>query len=234
MLVNPTILMVEDEAHMQDLIQDILIEHRFNVIVAGNGDECLQALSIHSVDLILLDMHLPDIIGIDLFKHIQKTHAHTPCIFVTGENAETEVVLGLEMGAKDYITKPFRAREFIARIKNVLKNSSQETQHAHNASKPEQVVIHGALKLNLNRREAQLNHQIIDFTRTEFDLLKMLMLHPHQVFSRQQILDQVWQDDLEVNERIIDSHIKHIRAKLVGYEAIQTIRGIGYSFKESQ
>jgi DNA-binding response OmpR family regulator len=233
MLESPKILIVEDEIHMQNLLQEILTDNRYDVCIANSGATCLKAIKEQSFDLVLLDMHLPDIIGIELFKQIQKLCPDLPCIFVSGEHAETEVVLGLELGAKDYITKPFRAREFLARVKNALKQvpSTVALVQKHSAQLIDQILVKGPLKLNLSRREAFLDDHFLDFTRTEFDLLEMLMRHPHQVLSRKQILDYVWPDDLEINERIIDSHIKHIRSKMRGFNFIFSIRGVGYSFK---
>lgn len=237
MLAPSAILVVEDAPHMQDLIKEILTENRMQVYLSSSGEECLNFLQAQTVDLALLDMHLPDIIGIELFKQIQQMRPGLPCIFVTAEGSETEVVLGLELGARDYIIKPFRAREFLARIKNVLKQTSHTTLSSppqqESAPQPfsEEVLRQGVLELNLNRREAKLLEHPLEFTRTEFDLLELLMRHPHQVLSRQQILDHVWRDDLEVSERIVDSHIRHLRSKLSHYDFIHTVRGVGYSFK---
>ncbi len=232
MLKQATILIVDDDLQIRELLRDILEMTAFHVIEAESGQAALTRLSQTHVDLALLDMQLPDTFGIELFKIIQAQYPDLPCLFVSGMDQETDVVLGLELGAEDYITKPFRPRELITRIKKVLaRRPVPRLQEKSPESQPGHVLSCGALSIDPQRRQIVWESQAIETTKTEFDLLYLFLKHPEQVLTRAQILEHLWSHDLEISERIVDTHIKHLRAKFTCHPPfIKTVRGVGYCF----
>lgn len=231
LLHSPSILVVEDDPNLLEAIKQLLESACFTVESAPNGQVALEKIASQSFGLILIDMGLPDIFGIELLDQIKKLSPSIPCIFLSGHQLERDIVRALELGAEDYILKPFKAGELLARIRKVLQRSSP--------GKPiPQAVSHlsfAGLCLKSERKEAYLYGQNLSLTHREFDILFFLASHPQEVISREEILNQVWPTEEDITDRIVDAHIYHIRKKLKLKQSnadqyIQTHRGLGYSF----
>lgn len=224
------ILVVDDDPNIIRLIGETLALHRLPVIGAGSGRQALELLERQPVQLAILDMQLPDTYGIQLFQQIRSRYPELGCLFVSGVDQEMEIVLGLELGAEDYITKPFRPRELLTRVTRALGRTRPPAPEAGAA-----LLRFGELSLDAGRRSVELSGRSIPLTKAEFDLLWLLASQAGQVFSRRQILERLWADELDVSERIVDTHIRHLRAKIEAQPArprwLQTSRGIGYCFK---
>lgn len=228
-----TLLLVDDEPDIIQVLQDILSATPFKSMVAYDGTSALRILELYSIDLAILDMQLPDMLGTELLQKIHQSQPDLPCLFVTGMGEEKDVVKGLELGAEDYITKPFRPQELIVRIKKVL------TRHRSIiTASPSKTpgIYHGhQLWFNPEERSVHLNNKPVPLTRIEFDLLHLLLCHENQVLTRTQILNHLWPDSLETTTRAVDTHIKHLRKKLNDNPQqptfIHTLRGVGYSFR---
>lgn len=243
---NLPILIVDDDPNIINMIRDILEIARLDAISASSGRQALECLAQTPVQMAILDMQLPDTYGIQLFQQIHLLYPDLPCIFVSGLDQEMEIVLGLELGAEDYITKPFRPRELLTRINKVLRRQNKTPAQTNKNNSLTQTLPEtpistnslnfGSLCLDAGRRSLSLNGQAVTLTKAEFDLLWLLATHPGQVLTRRQILDRLWPDDLDVSERIVDTHIRHLREKLLADPAsanlIHTLRGVGYSFGE--
>ena len=217
-----TILIVEDEAAIADTIQYPLETEGYNTLWVSTGNEARAVLADHSVDIIILDVGLPDISGFELLKLIRQG-SEVPVIFLTARNDEIDRVVGLEIGADDYVTKPFSPRELVARVKAILKRTSVSVD----TSSP--IGFH----VDESRASIQFQGQTLNLTRAEYSLLATLLKQPGRVFERSQLITQVWNSNHPSDERVIDTHIKEIRAKLrqisTNSDPIKTHRGIGYS-----
>jgi two-component system catabolic regulation response regulator CreB len=223
------ILIVEDERPIADTIQYALDTEGFATVRQSVGGNVLSLLSKESIDLVILDIGLPDINGFELCKKIRKQYA-VPVIFLTARSDEIDRVVGLEIGADDYIVKPFSPRELSARVKAVLRR----TRNAPAASKPRNKT--SGFRLNESRMQITYYDQILDLSRYEYKLLAIFITHPQQVFTRDQLMERAW-DEPEVSlDRTVDAHIKNIRGKLKKIrpdkDPIKTHRGTGYSLRE--
>jgi DNA-binding response OmpR family regulator len=221
------ILVVDDEVPVTELIQYNLEKAHYQVLVAHDGEAALKIARGARPDLILLDLMLPKIDGLEVCRELRRT-SQVPIIMVTARGEETDRVIGLELGADDYLSKPFSMRELLARIKAVLRrNHSTETD-----SLPQSLSGPYGLELDETGRTALLDGKELSLTRLEFDLLQYLVLHRGQVLSREQMLSQAWGYDFVGETRAVDSAIKRLRSKLhailPGTAFIETIRGIGY------
>lgn len=220
-----TILVVDDKAGVRVLIQDYLTEQGFRVVTAENGQQALYVARHEKPDLILLDIMMPEMDGYQ-FIPVYRREANTPIILLTAKLEETDKVLGLELGADDYITKPFGMRELVARIRAVLRRAGQE-------SDPPETLRVADILLDRNRRLVRVGDQLVDLTPSEFDLLAILMAAPGRAFTRQDLLDRLpgsaWV------ERTVDVHIRNLRAKIEPEPAqpryIETVFGVGYRFR---
>jgi len=226
------ILVVDDEKDIVELLQYNLEKEGYKISSAFSGEECLEYIKTKFPDLILLDLMLPEIDGLDVCK-ILKSNSRTsniPIIMLTAKGEETDIVLGLELGADDYITKPFNLRELLARIKTVLRRTK------NNISPPlkeKEIIKFNDLVIDSIKHQVTLKDQPLNLTSTEFKLLKFLASHPGKVFTREQLLNQVWAEDSFIVDRAVDVHIRRLRQKLLTYsDCIITIRGVGYRFKE--
>ena len=221
------ILVVDDELPVTDLIKYNLEKARYQVLVAHDGEAALQVAREANPDLILLDLMLPKIDGLDVCRELRKT-SQVPVIMVTARGEEADRVIGLELGADDYLTKPFSMRELMARIKAVLRRN-QPDQESHKASS--YAGPHG-LRLDEESRSVTLDGYELPLTRLEYDLIQHFLLHQGQVLSREQLLSQAWGYDFVGDTRAVDSAIKRLRKKLQAQDPtitfIETIRGIGY------
>jgi DNA-binding response OmpR family regulator len=216
-----TIVVVDDEPNIADLVDLYLARDGFRVLKAGTGAAGLDAVKDHRPRLVVLDVGLPDIDGLEVCKRIRAT-SRVPVIFLTARDGEVDRVLGLELGADDYVTKPFSPAELVARVKAVLRR-------VDGGAAPE-VVQAGRATIDVGRREVRIDEQPVEFTTKEFDLLRYLAERPGLALSRQQILDGVWGYDWYGDVRTVDVHIAQVRKKLDGAATIKTVRGVGYRF----
>jgi two-component system response regulator BaeR len=216
------ILIVEDEIKLAELLRDYLHSHGFTTALVHHGDEVAAALTERRPDLMLLDLMLPGRSGLDICKDVRR-HSDLPIIMVTARVEEIDRLLGLELGADDYICKPFSPREVVARVKTVLRRSRHVTPPGD------------GLELDEARYQARLQGQTLDLTAVEFLLLKTLAARPGCIFSRDRLMDAIYQDNRIVADRTIDSHIKKIRRKLAAVlpdrELIHAVYSVGYKFE---
>ncbi|WP_029685070.1 envelope stress response regulator transcription factor CpxR [Tatumella saanichensis] len=222
------ILLVDDDRELTSLLKELLEMEGFEVVVADDGEKALALLD-NSIDLLLLDVMMPRKNGIDTLKELRQQH-QTPVIMLTARGSELDRVLGLELGADDYLPKPFNDRELVARIRAILRRSNwSEQQQTDNASPAIQV---DQLKLNPGRQEASFNNEVLELTGTEFTLLYLLAQHLGQVVSREHLSQEVLGKRLTPFDRAIDMHISNLRRKLPervdGHPWFKTLRGRGY------
>ena len=222
---NAVILVIEDDQDIQDMLSYSLEPEGFKLHAALNAKEGWEMVENKQVDLVLLDWMLPDRLGIDLLQRIRKYYSQLPVIMITARAEEEDRVLGLDVGADDYITKPFSVRELKSRIQAVLRRTMPDEQ-------PLQV---GGLYLDPVSQRVKANDQAIDLPPTEFRLLHYFMGHPDRVFTRGQLLDQAWGTQVYVEERTVDVHIRRLRKHLEPFNLdtlIQTVHGRGYRFSK--
>ena len=223
--MEPTILVVDDEIPVTDLIKYNLEKALYQVLVAHDGEAALQIARESNPDLILLDLMLPRIDGLDVCRELRKT-SQVPIIMVTARGEEADRVIGLELGADDYLTKPFSMRELMARIKAVLRRNQPSAESQALLSGPQ------GLELDEESHSVSLGGSELPLTRLEYDLIHYLLLHQGQVLSREQLLSQAWGYDFVGDTRAVDSAIKRLRKKLQtqrpGTIFIETVRGFGY------
>jgi two-component system alkaline phosphatase synthesis response regulator PhoP len=223
-----TILIVEDDRSILRLLQDYLKQAGFSVLTAEDGNQAVFSARNAQPDLILLDLGLPGKDGLDVIREVRRTGS-TPIVIVTARGDETDRVLGLEMGADDYVVKPFSPREVVARVRAVLRRSTA-------LANADDLIRIGAIELDPARMRVTVDGEPIELTATEFQLLSTMARRPGRVFTRGQLLDAVRGIAFEGYERAIDAHIKNIRRKIETDSAnphyIQTVYGVGYRFAE--
>lgn len=225
-----SILIVEDEPTIAENLRFALVRDAFTVTVASLGEEALTRLRGGSFALVILDVGLPDGHGFEIFRRL-RAFSDVPVIFLTARGDEIDRVAGLELGADDYVVKPFSLRELLARVHVVLRRRAlQPTDPGHGpASRGGFVVDEARARINFRGHPLEL-------TRYEFLLLKLLLEHPGRVYSREQVMDRIWPATSGTGDRTVDAHVKTLRAKIRAiapeFEAIQTHRGLGYSLAE--
>jgi DNA-binding response OmpR family regulator len=223
------ILVVDDEPAVTDLLAYNLRKALYEVLVAADGREALRLAQARNPDLILLDLMLPEMDGLDLCRELRRA-SRVPIIMLTARGEEVDRVVGLELGADDYVVKPFSMRELLARIKAVLRRSGPSA--AEPAGDPQQLAGPGGLHVDAAQREARVGGTLLELSRLEFDLLQMLLAHAGCVLSREQLLEQVWGYTYAGDARTVDSVVKRLRAKLRAADpksdCIAAVRGIGY------
>lgn len=222
------VLIVEDEASIREMLAFTLHRGGYTVIEAGDAREAVQRLA-DNPELVLLDWMLPGISGVELARRLRLEEAtrHLPIIMLTARGEEESKLKGFEVGIDDYVTKPFSTQELLARIKAVLRRSQSK-------EKREVIEIDG-LELDLASHRLRVNGQALDLGPTEFRLLNFFMTHPERVYTRNQLLDQVWGDNVYIEDRTVDVHIRRLRMALApyGYDRhVQTVRGAGYRFSK--
>lgn len=226
------ILIVDDEQSIRTLLDYNLQRAGYETIMAVDGEEAVEQTNQEKPDLILLDLMLPKIDGIEVCKLLRKRHINIPIIMLTAKSEELDKVLGLEIGADDYMTKPFSPREVIARVKAVLRRTTS-------ISDGEQILdtlSSGPIKIYLEQYEAYLADEKLEFTPKEFELLVYFIRNKNRVLSRDVLLSAVWNYDFAGDTRIVDVHVSHLREKIEENtrkpQFIKTVRGIGYKFEE--
>ena len=219
---SATILLVDDEEAVQKLLTYPLEQEGFRVLQARDGEEALRRFEAEQVDLVVLDLMLPRLDGLEVCRRL-RARSTVPIIMLTARDDELDKVVGLELGADDYITKPFSIREFRSRVRALLRRAALGADVA-----ARDVISVDGLAIDLSRRLVELKGRRIDLTYVEFELLRALVAKPGRVFSRQALLQGLWGDYAYREPRTIDVHIRHLREKLGEPGLIQTVRGVGY------
>ncbi len=233
------ILIIEDNRDLAHIVAVHLEDLNMRVDKSYNGQDGYQQACRNDYDLILLDIMMPKMNGIEVCRELRSKKIHTPIIMLTAKTSEIDRVLGLEMGADDYLTKPFSIRELVARVKAVIRRNAvytEKTKGGKSEEYAEEKIVHGGLDVNIGKRQVYLNSKKIELTATEFDLLVFFIRQPGLVFSRSQLLDKVWGYGHEGYEHTVNSHINRLRAKIekdaANPEYILTVWGVGYKFTE--
>ena len=225
--MTQTILVVDDEQRLVSLVESYLLREGYRVVTAYNGKEALTVARREKPDLVVLDLMMPELDGYG-FMRAHRAEQNTPIVLLTARVDDDEKVIGLELGADDYITKPFRPRELVARVRAVLRRGGRETEPAA------QVLQVADIRLERETRLVKARDEFIDLTPSEFDILAALMSTPGRVYSRLDLLDIIQGVRYEGYERTIDTHIKNLRAKLEedprNPRYIETVYGVGYRF----
>jgi two-component system OmpR family response regulator len=220
------ILVVDDERKIVDIVKAYLEKEGFKVAVAYDGKAALDMAKSQAPDLIVLDLMLPEISGWDVCRTL-RAESNVPIIMLTARDEDTDKIVGLELGADDYVTKPFNPKELVSRVKAVLRR-------AEGAAVKKKIIEFADLSIDLERHEVRRGDRLVELTPTEFELLRVLAESPGRVYSRMQLLDKVQGDAYEGYERTIDSHIKNLRRKVEADpdqpRYVLTVRGIGYKF----
>jgi DNA-binding response OmpR family regulator len=226
--MSPTILLVEDEAELVRVLRDYLERAGFRVQTASAGPEAVSQFQHDPPDLVLLDLNLPGMDGLDVARQMRRT-TKVPIIMVTARVDEADRLIGLELGADDYVTKPFSPRELVARVRAVLRRSQEAPEAA-------QVIRTGAVSVDLTRHTVEIQGRRLELTPTEFDLLATLAREPGRAFTRLQLLEATQGSAFEGYERTVDAHIKNLRAKIEADprhpRLVQTVFGVGYRFAD--
>lgn len=220
-----TILVADDDAHIRDVVCFALTKAGYKTVEAENGRQALDRVQSSPPDLLILDILMPELDGTEVCRQLQAI-SQVPIIFLSSQDDEIDKIVGLELGADDYIAKPFSPRELVARVKAVLRRLER-------MNTPREVrsdLSWNGLQVNRERFEVSYNNKPVPLTATEFDLLEILMGAPERVFSRDQLMNMGYRDGTVITDRTIDSHIRRIRKKFrkAGCDPIETVRGVGY------
>lgn len=233
-MAEEKVLIVDDEEHIVELLKFNLANAGYKVITANNGLDALKLTKENNPDLLLLDLMLPGMDGFDVCKEIKRNNesSNTSIIMLTAKDEELDKILGLELGADDYITKPFSIRELLARVKAVLRRSGSRDETMG------EVFESGRLKVNFERHEVLIDDVKVDLTLKEFELLQILIKNKGKILQRETLLDKIWGYEYIGETRTVDVHIRYIRKKIEEDDKnprfIETIRGVGYRFNPSQ
>jgi len=228
--LGTTILVVDDEEHVLSLLKAYLTQQGFRVVTAPDGREALEVARKEKPGLILLDVMMPEMDGIEFLRRHRKEHT-TPVILLTARIEESDKVVGLELGADDYVTKPFSPRELVARVRAVLRRAGRDAPRL-------ELLVSGGVSLNRKKRRVMVDDKLVDLTPSEFELLACLMSAPGKVFTRFELLDHLHGMAFEGYERSIDLHIKNLRAKIESEPRrpryVETVYGVGYRFADEE
>jgi two-component system, OmpR family, response regulator RegX3 len=222
------ILVVEDEASFSDALSYVLTKEGYEVVVADTGDGAIAIFDKVGADLVLLDLMLPGLSGTEVCRQL-RGRSNVPIIMLTAKDTEVDKVVGLELGADDYVTKPYSKAELIARIKAVLRRQSDLSESI------DPVLVAGPVRIDVERHQVNVNNESISLPLKEFELLEFLVRNSGRVLTRAQLIDRVWGSDYFGDTKTLDVHVKRLRAKIETDPAnpvfIQTIRGLGYKFE---
>jgi DNA-binding response OmpR family regulator len=225
------ILLVDDEQPVQKLLTYPLEKEGYEVVPARDGQEALANFEQGQFDLVVLDIMLPKLDGLEVCRRL-RAQSSVPIIMLTAKAEEIDKVLGLELGADDYITKPFSMREFRSRVRAALRRAEMAPDDEPGA----EPLVRGELRIDFEKRTTELADQPIDLTYVEFEILSVLARHPGRVYTRDMLLDRIWGDSAFRDQRTIDVHIRHLREKLEldpkNPEYLLTVRGVGYHFRD--
>ena len=224
------VLIVEDEISFSDALAYLLKKESYDVEVAVNGKQAIDLFNSFSPDLILLDLMIPEVSGTEVCRVIRAT-SQVPIIMLTAKDSEIDKVVGLELGADDYVTKPYSSRELLARIKAVMRRNSTDS---HLAEDGQELVV-GPIRMDLDKHQVTVNSNPVSFPLKEFELLELLLENANRVLTRGQIIDRVWGSNYFGDTKTLDVHIKRIRSKIEDDPArpvhLLTVRGLGYKFE---
>ena len=224
-----SILIVEDEASFSEALEFLLGKEGFSVVVADNGADAIRKFDQGGIDLVLLDLMLPEVSGTEVCRQI-RAKSRAPIIMLTAKDSEVDKVVGLEIGADDYVTKPYSSRELVARIRAVLRRNSGENLDMEGG-----VMTVNGVRMDVDRHQVSINGNSVSLPLKEFELLEFLMRNAGRVLTRIQIIDRVWGSDYVGDTKTLDVHIKRLRAKIENDPAnptlIQTVRGLGYKME---
>ncbi|MDI6617664.1 MAG: response regulator transcription factor [Clostridiales bacterium] len=230
-MAGENILVVDDEVHIVELVKYNLENNGFKVFTAYEGREAINIAETKNINLVILDLMLPDIDGLEVCKTLKRkdTTSNIPIIMLTAKSEELDKIVGLELGADDYITKPFSVRELMARVRAILRRAASEV-------KGNEVLRIGQLTIDNTKHEVLKNGKSIDLTLKEFELLYLLIKNKGKVLTRDSLLDRVWGYEYYGETRTVDVHVRHLRQKIEDDDKnpkyIETIRGIGYRFND--
>ena len=224
------VLIVEDEISFSDDLAYLLKKESYEVEVAVNGKQAIDLFNSFKPDLILLDLMIPEVSGTEVCRVIRST-SQVPIIMLTAKDSEIDKVVGLELGADDYVTKPYSSRELLARIKAVMRRNAGDSQMSEDG----QELVVGPIRMDLDKHQVTVNAIAIAFPLKEFELLEYLMRNSGRVLTRSQLIDRVWGNDYYGDTKTLDVHIKRLRAKIevdpANPKLIHTIRGLGYKLE---
>ena len=229
----PTILLVEDAEDLARVIRREMEDAGYRVLLAADGATGLQTFRSHAPDLVILDWMLPKVDGLTVLREI-RADSPVPVLMLTARKEEADRVIGLEVGADDYLTKPFSMRELVARVRALLRRLEHVEEILENdRTRHAAVLIHGPLRLDPEGYRALLDGEPLDLTRTEFDLLHLLLRNPGRAFSRSYLLETVWEQSYVPGDRSVDNAILRLRKKLGAWgDAIETVWGVGYRLRQ--
>ena len=229
-MTHPRILIVEDDPAIAAFVQTALEREGFETEMIQRGDTALARVEAISPDLILLDLMLPGLDGLQVCQALRRRSQYIPIIMLTAKDDDVDKIVGLEMGADDYITKPFKIRELLARIRALLRLVQ------HSAGSDSRSLRYGSLEINIESRTVTRDGQLVSLSPKEFDLLALLASRPRRVFGRETLLEKVWGYDFNLNTKVVDVYINYLRKKIDKdnpVKLINTVTGMGYILKES-
>ncbi|MFP7364774.1 response regulator transcription factor [Corynebacterium callunae] len=229
-----TILIVEDEESLADPLAFLLRKEGFDTIIAGDGPTALVEFSRNEVDIVLLDLMLPGMSGTDVCKEL-RTVSSVPVIMVTARDSEIDKVVGLELGADDYVTKPYSSRELIARIRAVLRRKGVTESEAEEVEDDDQILEGGRVRMDVDSHTVTVDGEPVSMPLKEFDLLEYLLRNAGRVLTRGQLIDRIWGADYVGDTKTLDVHVKRLRSKIEEEPSrpryLVTVRGLGYKFE---
>ena len=224
------VLIVEDEVSFSDALAYLLKKESYEVEVAVNGAEAIERFQTFNPDLILLDLMIPEVSGTEVCRVIRST-SQVPIIMLTAKDSEIDKVVGLELGADDYVTKPYSSRELLARMKAVMRRNSGDSAALEEGA----LLTAGSVRMDIDKHQVTVNSVAVTFPLKEFELLEFLMRNSGRVLTRSQLIDRVWGNDYFGDTKTLDVHIKRLRAKIeedpANPKIIHTIRGLGYKLE---
>ena len=223
---KPLVLVVEDDTPVRNLITTTLKTHEYRYLSAQNGASAVMEALSHNPDIVLLDLGLPDMDGVEIIRKI-RSWSNMPIIVISARTEDSDKIGALDAGADDYVTKPFGMMELVSRIKAVLRRTQKDTQD------PQDVIVLGDIEMNTKKHEVTADGEVVTLTLKEYELLKRLMKNPNIVMTRDCLLEDIWGYDFDGETRTVDVHVRTLRQKLgKSGEKIETVRGVGYRMSE--